>query len=127
MGYTVSGRVGPAETNGGDHLLVDKHQPTLVSVTMYCHSYPHANCKLEVASATTLRLYCDLRGIPNHAYTEIALELLLGGELKRFRHPVYVLEKYDETAVVAFCFEIEPELQGALAQLAAEQTARQSA
>ncbi len=121
MGHAASGRIASAQANGEAHFMAPGgQQPTHAGATIYCHSYPHAQCSLEVIGRSTLRLFHDMRSIPQHTYIEIALELMLDGELKRFRHPVHVLEKQADTAIVALSFEVEPELQEALDRLASQ-------
>ncbi len=122
MEHAMSAGLGAIRANGKESLLVSgTPPPVLTAVTLYCHSYPYAQCQLELIDSSTFRLNCGMRGIPRHAYTEIALELLVDGEIKRFRHPVHVLEKHDESVIVALSFEVEPSLQDALNALLSEQ------
>ncbi len=122
MEHAMSAGLGAIRTNKKESLLVPgAPRPVLTAVMLYCHSYPYAQCQLELIDASTFKLNCGMQGIPRHAYTEIALELLLNGEIKRFRHPVHVLEKQDESVIVALSFEVEPSLQEALNALASEQ------
>ena len=122
MGHALSGNVGTTRANDEARFLSPKRAlPVLTTATVYCHSYPHAKCELTVSGPSTLQLFCGMQGIPHHAYIEVALELLIDGELRKFRRPVYVLETDDDSVTVGFTFGLEPELQQALDILACRQ------
>ena len=86
-----------------------------MAATVYCHSYPFRQCRLHVIDPMTLELSCALDGIPRHAFVEVAFELFLDGELRRFRQPVHLLERDGDITRVRFCFEPDRTLKAALA------------
>jgi hypothetical protein len=122
MEHALPGNIGSARANDTEYFSVlERSSPPLAVATVYCHSYPHAKCELTVSAPSTLQLYCGMQGIPRHAYIEVALELLIDGKLRKFRHPVHVLEKHDDSVTVGFSFGVEPELRQALEALAYRQ------
>ena len=86
-----------------------------IAATVYCHSYPFRQCRLHVIDPMTLELSCALDGIPRHAFVEVALELFVDGELRRFRQPVHLLERDGDSTRVRFSFEPDRALKAALA------------
>ena len=83
--------------------------------TVYCHSYPFRECRLHVIDPMTLALSCALDGIPRHAFVEVAFELFVDGELRRYRQPVHLLGTDGGATRVRFCFEPDRTLKAALA------------
>ncbi len=83
--------------------------------TVYCHSYPFRECRFHVIDPMTLALSCALDGIPQHAFVEVAFELFVDGELRRFRQPVHLLERDGGATCVRFSFEPDKVLKAALA------------
>ncbi len=93
-----------------------------IAATLYCHSFPLADCRLRPLDGCRLMLCCNLQQIPRHAFLEIAFELSFEGEIKSFREPVHIVERRGDGIVVAFSFGVDAALKNALQRL--QQTVR---
>ena len=106
---TISGNdIWPAAIDAGEG----------IEATVYCHSYPLRHCRFEVLDSMTLVLSCSLGQPLRHAFMELAFELSIDGEIKRFRQPIHLIGQDGQSALVRFSFEPERPLQQALRQIA---------